>query len=102
MSTKELIKKTKFERQIPYAVLVKLADSVQLSMEEIPMYIPGSLEERITKIADKVYQLDETRYYYEEGESELIEGTMTLANVRKEAYELAALVIRFIRSLPTE
>jgi len=101
MSTKELIKKTKFERQIPYAVLVKLAYSIQLSMNETPI-IPGSLEERITQLADKVYQLDETRYYYQEGESELIEGTITLANLREEAYELAALVIRFICSLPTE
>jgi len=101
MSTNELIKKTKFERQIPYAVLVNLANAIQLSMNETPI-IPGSLEERITKIADKVYQLDETRYYYQEGESELIEGTITLGNVRLEAYELAALVIRFICSLPTE
>jgi hypothetical protein len=101
MSTNDLIKKTKFERQIPYAVLLELASFIKKSMDETPI-IPGSMEERITKIADKVYQLDETRYYYQEGESELIEGIITLANVREEAYELAALVIRFICSLPTE
>lgn len=101
MSTNELVKKTRFEKQIPYAVLVELAACIQKSMDETP-FIPGSHEERITKIADKVYQLDETRYYFQEGEGELIEGTITLANLRQEAYELAALVIRFIRSLPTE
>ncbi len=96
MSAQELIRKTKFEAQVPYTLIGEIAEAVKKSEERCPKF-PDPFFLQMARIWDAVEKMGECDI--DNNYSVALSGE-SLNETRLYALGIIAETIRFIKSLP--